>query len=94
MTTSRFGSIGLSASVLAIVGVLACTQVGETQVKTDHMEHRAAFQTCAKACSDCLRQCGSLGTGARSTEPQAQETQQNQTAQQNHSSLEWLVGVP
>ena len=62
MNAQKLGGIGLSVFGLAILGVLACAEVGYTQVKADHKEHRAAFQTCAKACSDCLRQCGSCAT--------------------------------
>ena len=62
MNALKLGGIGLSAFVLAILGVLVSAQVGHTQATADHKEHRAAFQTCAKACSDCLRQCGSCAT--------------------------------
>jgi hypothetical protein len=57
MTTLKFSSIGLSAFVSAILGVLAFAQVGKTQVKADHKEHSAAMQECAKTCSDCQRAC-------------------------------------
>lgn len=62
MNTLKFSSIGLSAFALAILGVLASAQVGQTQVKADHKEHSAAMQACAKACSDCQRQCGTCAT--------------------------------
>jgi hypothetical protein len=62
MTTLKFSSIGLSAFVSAILGVLAFAQVGKTQVKANHQEHSVAMQACAKACSDCQRQCDTCAT--------------------------------
>jgi hypothetical protein len=39
MKTRLFGGIGVVASALAIVGLVAFVQQGRTKEKTDHKEH-------------------------------------------------------
>ena len=60
MNIRKFGGLGLVALALAIVGLVAFAQPGQTQEKKD--EHSKAMQACAKACSDCQRVCDSTAT--------------------------------
>ena len=63
MKTRMFGGISVMALALAIVGLIAFTQQGQTQEKkVEHMEHSKAMQACAKACSDCQRACDTCAT--------------------------------
>jgi len=61
MKTRKFG--GLAALALAIIGVVALAQPGQTQErKADHAEHNEMMQACAKACADCQRACDMCAT--------------------------------
>jgi hypothetical protein len=63
MTTRRIGSLGAMTLVLAVGSVAVSTQSGQTQEKkVSHMEHSAALQACAEACSNCQRSCDSCAT--------------------------------
>jgi RNA polymerase sigma factor (sigma-70 family) len=63
MKTRMFGSVGVVALALAVVGLGAFAQQGQTQEKkVDHEEHGAMMQECAKACSDCQRACDACAT--------------------------------
>jgi len=56
MRTAKFVSLSLVA--LAIFGLMAFAQQGQTQEKAvNPMKHAAIMQECAKACSDCQRAC-------------------------------------
>ena len=63
MKTRKCCGMGVVALALAIVGLVAFTQQGQTQEKkTDHMEHNEMMQACAKVCSDCQRACDTCTT--------------------------------
>ena len=63
MNTRKFAGIGVAALALAIGGVVAFAQTGQTQEKkVAHTEHDGMMQACAKACSDCQRACDSCAT--------------------------------
>ena len=58
MQTQKFGGIGGVAFILAIISVVALAPRGPTQEKTVvPMKHSGMMQACAKACSDCQREC-------------------------------------
>ena len=65
MKTRMFAgiSVGALALTLAIVGVDAFVrQAQAAEKKTDHTEHFALMQECAKVCSDCQRACDLCAT--------------------------------
>lgn len=62
MNTRKFEGIGLVAFALAIFGVVMFAQQGNTDEKAEHKEHGGAMRACAKACSDCQRECDSCAT--------------------------------
>jgi len=63
MKNRMFGGIGVVALALAIVGLVAFAQQGQTQEKkTVHLEHNEMMQACAKDCSDCQRACDACAT--------------------------------
>jgi hypothetical protein len=63
MNSRKIGGLSLVALALAIVGMMAFAQQGQTQdKKVEHMEHNQMMQSCAKACSDCQRACDTCAT--------------------------------
>jgi hypothetical protein len=63
MNTRKVGGIGLAALALAIGGLVALAQPGQSQEKNvAHSEHDKMMQACAKACSDCQRACDTCAT--------------------------------
>ena len=58
----EFGLTGLSALALAAIEGSAFAQAPQPSGGVHHMEHDDKLQTCAKACSDCQRECDSCAT--------------------------------
>jgi hypothetical protein len=62
MNSRKIGGISLVVLALAIVGVVAFAQQGQTQETVHHTEHNPMMQECAKVCSDCQRECDTCAT--------------------------------
>jgi hypothetical protein len=63
MSTRKIGGLGVMALVLALGSVAVSTRTAQTdEKKGGHMEHNAALQACAEACSSCQRSCDSCAT--------------------------------
>ena len=62
MKNLKLGRISVLAFALAIGGMMTFPQVGKSQARPGHKGHSETMQACAKACSDCQRQCDSCAT--------------------------------
>ncbi len=63
MNTRKAGILSAVTLALAIGGLMAFAQPGQTQEKkVAYLEHDAVLQACAKACSDCQRACDTCTT--------------------------------
>lgn len=59
MKRSKLASIVMAAGAFAF---LAATTVAQQAKKVDHRKHAEHMQACAKACSDCQRECDVCAT--------------------------------
>jgi hypothetical protein len=62
MNIPKLGRTHVTAFILAVLGAVAFAQAAKAPVAPDHSQHGEAMQACAKACSDCQRQCDSCAT--------------------------------
>ena len=57
MNGQTIGLFGMALVVLAAFGLSAVAQQDRPAHRGDHAEHNEALLACAKACSDCQREC-------------------------------------
>jgi hypothetical protein len=62
MSTLKFCGVTPIALALTISGVLVIAQQGRSQEKGDQKHHSETMLACAKACSDCQRECDSCAS--------------------------------
>jgi hypothetical protein len=62
MDRRTYGVVGVATLALAAFVAVTPAREEKREGKVAHAEHQEAFRACAKACSDCQRECDSCAT--------------------------------